>query len=173
MFVCLGNICRSPMAEAVFSHRITEDGIHDKFHVESSGTAGYHIGERPDHRSVATCEKHGVPVSHRAQKASKAHFNEFDFLLCMDLSNLENLRQLQAKAGGPDKTRAKVFLLGQFHPKALHNAPKGETFAPVDKAIIVEDPYYGEMEDYEVNFKQCTAAVGGFLTHLRAEGLIE
>lgn len=68
-FCCLGNICRSPMAEAIFKHTVSSAGVSDKFkEITSFGTAAYHIGEPPDHRSVETCENNGVPISHLAQQ---------------------------------------------------------------------------------------------------------
>ncbi|GMM30876.1 tyrosine protein phosphatase [Martiniozyma asiatica (nom. inval.)] len=122
-FVCLGNICRSPMAEAVFSYVANEYGLDLK--IESFGTAGYHVGETPDSRTVSTCKKHRVPINHRAQQIKSSHFNEFDYILCMDESNLQNLKRIQ-----PKNSKAKLSLFGKYRTD-----PQFE--------VIVDDPYYG------------------------------
>ncbi|KAJ1564220.1 hypothetical protein HK096_009062, partial [Nowakowskiella sp. JEL0078] len=123
MFVCLGNICRSPMAEAVFRQTVLERGIQSHFNIDSSGTAGYHVGDFPDPRTVSTCRSHGVPVSHNAQKLNRSHFEEFEWILTMDQSNLE-----EAKRAKPNSSKANIKLFGDFDPL-------GET--------IISDPYYG------------------------------
>ncbi|KAI9246851.1 phosphotyrosine protein phosphatase I superfamily [Sporodiniella umbellata] len=144
LFVCLGNICRSPMAEAVFTHTVKERKLQDKFsRIDSAGTAAYHTGETPDDRSVACCESHGVPVNHRARKVKEQDFNEFDYILCMDKSNLRNLQ-----SAAPKNSKAIVKLFGEYDPK-------GE--------LIIEDPYYGGDEGFEHNFKQVVRASEGFL----------
>ncbi|KAJ3150836.1 hypothetical protein HDU89_002833 [Geranomyces variabilis] len=149
LFVCLGNICRSPMAEAVFSHIIKERGIADLFRVDSAGTAGYHVGDSPDNRSRATCLKHGVDMSHRGRQVHKNDFTQFDWILCMDESNLSNLKRIQPK-GSP----AKVQLFGEFDPQ---------------KARIIEDPYYGGDDGFEYNYQQVVRCSEAFLTHLGFE----
>ncbi|KAI8072763.1 phosphotyrosine protein phosphatase I superfamily [Gongronella butleri] len=147
LFVCLGNICRSPMAEAVFQHEVKQRGLADHFgKIDSAGTAGYHVGETPDSRSAATCKKHGVPVNHRAQKVHARHYSEFDYILCMDESNLEDLEWMKPKG-----SKAEVALFGDFDPQ-------GER--------IIQDPYYGSRDGFERNFDQVTRASEGFLKHL-------
>ncbi|ORX59415.1 LMWPc-domain-containing protein [Hesseltinella vesiculosa] len=147
LFVCLGNICRSPMAEAVFSHTVKKHQLDQHFEkIDSAGTAGYHTGDAPDSRSAATCRKHGVPVNHRAQKVQAKHYEQFDYLLCMDESNLEDLQHMKPKG-----SKAKVALFGEFDPQ-------GER--------IIEDPYYGGNDGFEHNFQQVSRASEGFLKHL-------
>ncbi|KAJ3127805.1 hypothetical protein HK100_009542 [Physocladia obscura] len=86
------------MAEAVFASLVRERGLEDHFDViDSAGTAGYHVGDAPDSRSVATCKGHGIPVRHRGQKVSVGDFSKFDYMLCMDDSNLSNLKRIQPK----------------------------------------------------------------------------
>ncbi|SAL97367.1 hypothetical protein [Absidia glauca] len=147
LFVCLGNICRSPMAEAVFAHTVKQHDLSEHFiKIDSAGTAGYHVGEKPDSRSAATCKDHGVPVNHRAQKVISRHYDEFDYLLCMDESNLEDLQRKK-----PAGSKAVVSLFGDFDPQG-------------DR--IIRDPYYGAIDGFEHNFKQVTRASEGFLKHL-------
>lgn len=136
-FVCLGNICRSPMAEAVFKHVVKEKGLQDKFkRIESFGTAGYHVGESPDSRSASTCRKNGVPISHSAQQIKSKHFKEFDYIICMDESNLRNLKKIQ-----PKEPKAQLSLFGKWNTDNKFQD-------------IVDDPYYGGNEGFEYNFKQ-------------------
>ncbi|CCC67680.1 hypothetical protein NCAS_0A11220 [Naumovozyma castellii] len=136
-FVCLGNICRSPMAEAVFKHTVKKNHLEDRFKkIDSFGTARYHIGETPDSRSSSTCRKHGVPVDHRAQQIKPAHFTEFDYIICMDESNLKDLRRIQPKG-----SKAVVCMFGEWNLDGAY-----------DK--VVDDPYYGGVDGFEYNFKQ-------------------
>lgn len=136
-FVCLGNICRSPMAEAVFAHTVNKQQLNKHFdRIESFGTAGYHVGEDPDYRSSATCHKHGVPVNHSAQQIRSKHFKEFDYIICMDTSNLSNLNRITPV---DSVTRAKLF---------------GEWNTDNKFKKIVDDPYYGGDDGFEYNFKQ-------------------
>ncbi|KAI9469449.1 phosphotyrosine protein phosphatase I superfamily [Coemansia mojavensis] len=147
LFVCLGNICRSPMAEAVFRHMVKSKGISDRFIIDSAGTAGYHEGSKPDSRSAATCKAHGVPVSHRARQVRKQDFASFDHILCMDESNYEDLLRMK-----PASSSARVALFGSFSAR------------PEDR--IIEDPYYGGRDGFVVNFNQVTRCSEGLLKEL-------
>ncbi|VEU23935.1 DEKNAAC105281 [Brettanomyces naardenensis] len=137
-FVCLGNICRSPMAQAVFS-KVVKDRGHTKVisKIDSFGTAAYHTGETPDYRTVAVCKQHEVPINHRAQKIAPAHFQEFDYIICMDEANLHTLRSRQ-----PRGSKAVVRMFGHWRQ---------------DKSFpeVVEDPYYGGVDGFEACYKQC------------------
>eukprot|EP00833_Pecoramyces_ruminatium_P014109 jgi/Orpsp1_1/1188141/evm.model.d7180000062785.1 len=126
LFVCLGNICRSPMAEAVFTHEVNKRNLSNKFKIDSCGTCGFHVGQDPDSRSSKTCRKHNVPVNHTARQICQDDFNKFDYILCMDESNLEDLREI-----APKKSKDKIQLFGEYDPK-------GER--------IIRDPYYSGID---------------------------
>ncbi|RKP26976.1 phosphotyrosine protein phosphatase I superfamily [Syncephalis pseudoplumigaleata] len=142
----VGNICRSPMAEAVLAHTIKERGLADRFTVDSAGTSGWHIGELPDARSVACCRRHNVPVDHKARQVTVDDFHRFDYIFCMDESNLHNLMRMK-----PANAHAVVKLFGDYDPK-------GER--------IIEDPYYGGDDSFEHNFQQVTRCSIAFLESL-------
>ncbi|KAJ1558476.1 hypothetical protein HK405_013590 [Cladochytrium tenue] len=131
------------MAEAVFKHLVAKEGLQDAFPViDSAGTAGYHEGETPDSRSVATCRKNGVPVDHRAQRIQRHHFDQFDYILCMDESNLSNVNRMKPKG-----CKAVVRLLGDYDPEG-------------DR--IIEDPYYGGAAGFDRNFAQVSRSCRAF-----------
>jgi len=149
-FVCLGNICRSPTAEGVMLHLVEQEGLSGQILVESAGTADYHVGERPDRRSLATAKRHGVSLPSRAQQFAREDFARFDLVLAMDTQNRDALLAL-----APDElARGKVLLLRSFEPDA-----------PLDAAV--PDPYYGGPEGFEQVFAICEAACRGLLAHLR------
>jgi len=126
MFVCLGNICRSPIAEAVFRHIVDERGLSKKYFADSSGTSAFHVGADPDPRMAVTAEKRGIPMDHSAQQFKKEHFDQFDYIFAMDKSNFEDVVSMTQNA----KLRKKVHLLREFDEKA--------TSTRAD----VPDPYY-------------------------------
>ncbi|KAI9506433.1 Low molecular weight phosphotyrosine protein phosphatase [Coemansia spiralis] len=144
LFVCLGNICRSPMAEAVFRHIVKKNRLGDRFVIDSAGTAAYHVNQKPDSRSVLTCTQRGVSISHRARQVQKADFDQFDYILCMDEDNLEDL--LATKPKGSD---ARVELFGTFGSGAEDR--------------IIKDPYYGGGKGFVTNFEQVTRCSLGLL----------
>ncbi|GEQ69543.1 hypothetical protein JCM33374_g3215 [Metschnikowia sp. JCM 33374] len=129
--------CRSPMAEAVFRHKVKELGYEDRFDViDSFGTSGWHIGESPDSRSASTCRKHNVPVKHAAQQISSGDFARFDYVIGMDQSNKGDLLHLK-----PRGSRTRVEMFGRWRTD--------------DKfAEVVSDPYYGGRDGFETNFHQ-------------------
>ena len=130
MFVCLGNICRSPAAEAVFRDIVTARGAAERYFADSSGTASYHVGEASDARMRAAAERRGVRIAHRGQQLKRAHLQQFDWILCMDRENLEDARRL---ARTPEEA-AKIKLLRDFDPKGPGDVP---------------DPYYGGPSGFE------------------------
>ena len=130
LFVCLGNICRSPTAEGVLRHKLREAGLADQVEVASAGTGDWHVGSAPDKRSQAAAKKRGYDLSaQRAQQVTRADFAEYDLILAMDNSNLRNLKALQPAQG---KAELDLFLR-RFE-------------ADVDE---VPDPYYEGEQGFE------------------------
>jgi protein-tyrosine phosphatase len=150
-FVCLGNICRSPTAEAVTRHLLGEAGLTDRVTLDSAGTGDWHLGEPPDRRTQAAARKRGIDMDHLAQKFTAADFARFDLVLAMDR---KNLRDLEAMAPTP-ADRAKVRMFRSFDPVA----PAGAE---------VPDPYYGGTAHFEEVLDVCEAAARGLVAHLRA-----
>jgi protein-tyrosine phosphatase len=150
-FVCLGNICRSPTAEAVFRALLAEAGLEDRIHVESAGTADYHVGEPPDARSRAAARARGIRVDGRGRQFGADDFVRFDRVIAMDRANE---RALLALAPG-DAERLKVVCLRRFE-----EAPD---------ALDVPDPYYGESGGFDRVLDICDAACRGLLAQLRRE----
>jgi protein-tyrosine phosphatase len=148
LFVCLGNICRSPTAEAVCTTLATREWPHLALSADSAGTANYHIGRPPDPRSSAVAKQRGYDLSGlRARTVSAADFNTFDLLVAMDLQNLAELQQRH-----PDAATAKIKLLLPFAPQLqLEEVP---------------DPYYGTESDFVQVLDLIEAGVRGLLTHL-------
>jgi len=127
LFVCLGNICRSPMADALLRHKLAERDLADAFEVDSAGTGAWHAGEHPDPRTQDTLRAHGVPVVGRARQVVTQDFERFDAILAMDRSNLAKLGRM-----APQQHAHKLAL-------TLEPTTGGE----------VPDPYYGDGDGFE------------------------
>lgn len=140
--VCLGNICRSPSAEAILRHQAQELGL--DIEVDSAGTAGYHTGERSDPRSIHHAEKRGYQMTHLARQITQADFKKFDHILVMDQSNFTNVSKI-----APKELAHKVELISHYDPK------KEITHIP--------DPYYEGPEEFEKVLDYLEVCVAGFL----------
>ncbi|XP_056150715.1 low molecular weight phosphotyrosine protein phosphatase isoform X1 [Lampris incognitus] len=145
LFVCLGNICRSPIAEAVFRKMATDADVVDKWVIDSGATSDWNTGSSPDARGLACLRGHGIETNHRARQVTKEDFMGFGYILCMDESNL---RDLQRKANSVKNCKAKIELLGSYDPQ---------------KELIIKDPYYGCDEDFENVYEQCVRCCRAFL----------
>src|SRR4051812_17042874 len=110
LFVCLGNICRSPVAEGIFRHLVNKAGA--DIHVDSAGTASYHIGELADKRARKVCAERGITLTHKARTFTKEDFDTFDYILAMDKQNLDNILKHQ-----PVQSKVIVQLVRDFDPK--------------------------------------------------------
>lgn len=144
LFVCLGNICRSPMAEAVFKEVARQNGVADKWHVESAGTGGWHVGSPADDRTMAVLRHHGIEFSHSAKQLVPEDFNRFDFILGMDQANIADINRKK-----PKNSKAQVLLLGSFDPEG-HS--------------IIGDPYYdSDNRGFDRCYEQCLRSCKSFL----------
>lgn len=147
LFVCLGNICRSPTAQGVFEAIAEREGFAGFLSVDSAGTADWHCGKAPDSRSQAHARKRGYELSHlRARQVSAPDFESFDWILAMDKANL---RELQALCPMAHQHKLRLFLAFADHP-----------------VMEVPDPYYGGVEGFEVVLDLVERASVGLLQHL-------
>jgi protein-tyrosine phosphatase len=147
--VCLGNICRSPTAEAMLRLKLHDAGLDDRIEVDSAGTADYHVDSPPDRRAVAHGERRGLRMQHlRGRQVERADFERFDFILAMDEDNLADLQRLR-----PPGSRAEVALLMSYAPRA--------------GSRIVPDPYYGGADGFEAVLDLTAAAADGFIESVR------
>lgn len=149
LFVCLGNICRSPTAEGVFRALLRREGLGDRIGVDSAGTHAYHVGEPPDTRAQAAARRRGVDISGlKGRKATAADFEKFDYVLAMDRSNHANLSAICPR-GRED--RLHLFL----------------GFAPDLGVDEVPDPYYGGEDGFDTVLDMIEAAAEGLLDDIR------
>jgi protein-tyrosine phosphatase len=147
LFVCLGNICRSPLAQGVFEHLLESRGLREDFTVESCGTGGWHVGSPPDERMLATARRHGVHLRSRARQLDPAtDFQRFSLILPMDRRNLRDLR-----GHGCPPEAARLFL--SFAPPAIAEP----------HALEVPDPYYGGPEGFDEVYRLVRAGAEGLL----------
>lgn len=153
LFVCLGNICRSPLAEGIMRHRLVQVGLDKKVIVDSCGTSNYHIGSKPDSRTRQNAEKNGVKLSHLGRQLTPDDMEAFDLIIAMDKSNRKNILSLE----GGLAHAAKVKLMREFDSESGEDVP---------------DPYYGSEMDFQEVFEILDRSVNGLINHLRQEQLI-
>ncbi|WP_295392545.1 low molecular weight protein-tyrosine-phosphatase [uncultured Thiodictyon sp.] len=152
LFVCMGNICRSPTAHGVFRHLVREAGQEAAIQIDSAGTHAYHVGEPPDARATATARARGVDISDlRARRASSEDFLCYDYVLAMDQDNYHSLARICPPGMEP---KLSLFM----------------DFAPDLKCREVPDPYYGGSRGFDQVFDLVEAAARGLLDHLIREG---
>jgi len=155
LFVCLGNICRSPTAEGVMGALVREEGLVGVIDLDSAGTGAWHVGSAPDARARQAARDRGVILEGRARQVRPEDFDEFDLLLAMDSENAHELRRL----AGNEEQRAKVRLLREFEGRA-----GSQSAGDLD----VPDPYYGGPGGFDEVFDLVQAACRGLLEEIRA-----
>jgi protein-tyrosine phosphatase len=148
LFVCLGNICRSPTAEGVFRQLVTEQGMTEHLHIDSCGTGNWHIGKSPDARAMAAADRRGVDISDlRARQIKAEDLDRFDYVLVMDRQNLADVRDIWHQNGG---TEPRLFL--EFGESGQAEVP---------------DPYYGGEDGFERVLELIHEASQGLLEDIR------
>ena len=149
LFVCMGNICRSPTAEGVFRYLVEQEGLSHSIEIDSAGTHAYHIGEPPDRRSQQAARNRGIDLSQqRARKVKSSDFEHYDYVLAMDKDNLSNLEYIQP---ANSLSQLKLFL----------------DFANDMNELEVPDPYYGGSHGFERVLDLIEAASQGLIVHIR------
>ena len=150
LFVCMGNICRSPTAEGVMRGLVEEAGLDARIELDSAGTGGWHAGAPPDARAVAAAASRGIRLTGRARQVRPSDYERFDLLVALDEANARDLRRLAPDA----EAAAKVRLLRSFGPED-------------DGGLDVPDPYYGEDDGFGHVLDLVDAACRGLLEELR------
>ncbi|RDE24776.1 low molecular weight phosphotyrosine protein phosphatase [Motiliproteus coralliicola] len=148
LFVCLGNICRSPTAHGVFQHLVSQQGLSGIVEVDSAGTAAFHVGAKPDHRSIKVASERGYDLKRlRARKVQSEDFHRYDYILAMDNENLRNLQEIM-----PDNPKARLQLFLEHSEQQRFSE--------------VPDPYYGGARGFDLVLDLIEDASGGLLREI-------
>lgn len=140
--ICLGNICRSPLAEGILASKVGDD-----YFVDSAGTAGYHVGNPPDSRSIDVAEKHGIDISNqKCRQFTVKDFDDFDIIFVMDSSNYQNVMKLARNQSDKDKVR---LIMNELNSGMNESVP---------------DPYYGADDGFEKVYQMLDKATDAFLS---------
>lgn len=136
LFVCLGNICRSPIAEGVFLRLVENAGLSGEIKCDSAGTSSYHIGSLPDRRMRQIAQQHGVSLTHKGRKLCGDDFYNFDYILAMDEANFEDIRNQSYRSSGFFFPEDRLFLYREFDPDRADS-------------LEVPDPYYDDIAAFD------------------------
>lgn len=134
LFVCLGNICRSPAAQGIMQEIVDSAGETALWHIDSAGTAGYHVGEQPDRRMRLAARNRGITLDHQCRRVCRDDFDRFDIIIAMDESNYRDLRAISPSP----ETDSKIYRMSEFFSEETHRL---HTYVP--------DPYYEGAEGFE------------------------
>jgi protein-tyrosine phosphatase len=160
LFVCTGNICRSPIAEETFRRAVKMRNLQREIQCDSAATHAYHIGELPDKRTRQNAESHELTLTSKCRKLHGEDFSVFDYVVAMDNYNMENIQSISNRSLGISQPEETCFLYRKFSPPP----PEGGVISP--KAIEVSDPYYGETADFEEVYQIVSRCAEGFLDWL-------
>ena len=149
LFVCLGNICRSPLAEAIFNHKVRAMGLETRFRADSSGTSDYHIGETPDTRAIRNAMKNGVVMKHAGQQLKVSDLNVYDYVFAMDNNNYDAI--IRVSHGTP--YRARISLIREFDPR--------------EEGGEVPDPFFGGEKGFQEVFDMLDRSIENLIEFLR------
>jgi len=151
LFVCLGNICRSPLAEAIFNRQLSEKGLSEEIITDSAGTSRYHIGANPDPRTIECAVSNKTTITHKARQINRSDYQTFDFIVAMDRTNYRDIEELFRKK----------------HPNLYHMRDFDEEKSSLD----VPDPYYGNMKDFQEVYRILDRSCRRLLQHIIDERL--
>jgi protein-tyrosine phosphatase len=151
-FVCLGNICRSPLAQGVFESLVKSEGLQDRIIISSAGVGNWHVGNPPDPRMQQTANSHGIHLSSHARQFQATDFKLMDLVLAMDCSNLNALKQIRPATELNDK----LFLFRSFDPDSKDD-------------LEVPDPYYGGGKGFEIVYQIVERTCPKILEHLKTK----
>jgi protein-tyrosine phosphatase len=151
LFVCLGNICRSPLAEAIFKDKVKRSNLDHYFEIDSCGTSNYHIGDIPDPRTFAIALKHGIVIDHIVRQLTSNDLEAYDYILAMDRNNFQNILRLTDN----DSHKAKVFMMREFDS--------------LGKGKEVPDPYFGNERGFQEVFDILNRSIDRFLQHINGK----
>ncbi|MFA0962486.1 low molecular weight protein-tyrosine-phosphatase [Roseivirga sp. BDSF3-8] len=154
LFVCLGNICRSPLAEGVFKKLVEDEGLADRFTIDSAGTSGYHDGDPADPRSIACGREYDIIVDSISRQLEPKDFTEFDYLVAMDESNRQNI----LKAAGNTIKGFKLVMMRDFDDEI-----------PAGGSKDVPDPYWSGQDGFTKVYEMILRSGRNFLEHLKKE----
>jgi protein-tyrosine phosphatase len=154
LFVCLGNICRSPIAEGIFAHLVRERGLEARYLADSAGTGDWHCGQPPDPRAIAAAKKRGVILPSLCRQVGKSDFLEFDLILAMDRNNKKDLIALC-----PAGLQGKIKLMRDFDPER-------------DRGADVPDPYYGGPYEFDAVYEMLNRCCSDLLEKMESGALV-
>jgi protein-tyrosine phosphatase len=160
LFVCTGNICRSPIAEETFRRAVKARNLQREIQCDSAATHAYHIGDLPDKRTRQNADSHGLTLTHKCRKLHGEDFSVFDYIVAMDNYNMENIQSISNRSLGISQPEETCFLYRRFSPPP----PEGGVISP--KILEVPDPYYGEESDFENVYQIVSRCAEGFLDWL-------
>ena len=179
LFVCLGNICRSPLAEGIFNKKIADRGLSNLFEADSAGTADYHVGKPADERTLRNAEKNAVKISHSARQIATPDLSFYDYILAMDAENMEKINAL---AEADAQIDGKIFLMRDFEPGARpgFTANEEQPYTNVNSLSEnskdsltpdrnVPDPYHGGEEGFQDVFNILERTVENFIQYVIRE----
>ncbi len=153
LFVCLGNICRSPIAEGVFRHLVEKAGLSHQIQCDSAGTSSYHIGSLPDRRMRQVALQNGVELTHKGRKLSGDDFYNFDYIVAMDEANFEDIRNQSYRSSGFYFPEDRLYLYREFDPERAD-------------ALNVPDPYYEDIAVFDEVYQIVERCGASFLTFI-------
>jgi protein-tyrosine phosphatase len=152
LFVCLGNICRSPLADGILAHKLQQAGLSHRVTVDSAGTGAYHVGEPPHVESMRVAKQHGMPIDHlRARQVKRPDFEAFDLIVAMDRKNYGDL--LEIERSGDHHHKVRLFM----------------SYVPGASSQDVPDPYFGGPEGFDEVFDLVNTGCDAILAEIRQE----